>query len=77
MQIATLPAVRLHRYFLAASFFVTYAVKALEHARGGHLASHAAVGAVAYAGGWVHALVSWRHRRNAAKSTEVARPKDE
>ncbi|GBF95141.1 hypothetical protein Rsub_07725 [Raphidocelis subcapitata] len=51
------------RYFLAGAFFATYAWHALESAARGRLLPHAAVGAVAFAGGWVHAAASWAKRR--------------
>ena len=51
------------RYFLAFAYFATYVCRALAYARQGHPVTHATVGAVAYAGGLLHAVVSWRRRR--------------
>jgi len=57
------PVAKLCRFFLAGVFTVMYVMRAVEYRRQGWLITHAAVGAIAFAGAWVHAVVSWRKRR--------------
>jgi hypothetical protein len=63
---------------LAATFTITFVWRAVEHALNGRVLSHSTVGALAFAGGWAHAAISWQRRRRDAQAAEVAlRGKDE